>query len=391
MLCLLCCFLAGPAFPQDQTQSKDTKRVWTNDDLQHLAARPLANTPASPSADESRQTTPAEKHYVRAKDAKWYVSQLKPLQAQIDEIDGQLRALRQARKNGRGTTGAVALDQDAEGVSTDAQIEILEQHRKQLLLQIDSLEDQSRRNGLDPGDIRSDNSEEMPSGASVNSAVSSSDKQASSEEDSQIAETEKSIEREMEHLKRAKNEKDILQRNLDLQQRQVTSNPEYLTRHIGSSKLTSAQIEIRDKEEEVQTAQQRLADLEEHLEDQKLNRRTNAASENNAVGHDATTASKAEVEKDEAYWRKTFSELHYKIHTAQTELDLLQRELNVSLIQYDPNPAKAMRESITRREINEDRKKIEDKKAEIHQLELQESDLEDELRHAGGDPGWSRE
>jgi len=316
MLCPLCCFLAGPAVPQDQTQSKDTKRVWTNDDLQHLAARPLANTPASPSADESQ---PAEKHYVRAKDAKWYVSQLKPLEAQIEDIDSQLRRLRQARNNGRGTTGAVALDQDAEGVSTDAEIQVLEQRRKQLLLQIDSLEDQSRRNGLDPGDVRSDNREEMPNGL-----VSSSDQPTSGEEDPQIAETQESIEREKEHLQRAKNEKDILQRNLDLQRRQVASNPEYLTWHKGSSKLTSAENEIRDKEEEVQTAQQRLADLEEHLEDQKLNRRTNPASESNAVGHDATMGSTAEVEKDETYWRKIFSDLHYKLHTAQAELDLLQ-------------------------------------------------------------------
>lgn len=382
MLCLLCCFLAGPAFAQDQTQTKDTKRVWTNDDLQHLAARPPANTPASPSPDESQQTIPAEKHYVRAKDAKWYVAQLKPLQAQIEDIDSQLRRLRQARKNGRGTTDAVALDQDAEGVSADAQIEILEQRRKQILLQIDSLEDQSRRNGLDPGDIRSGNSE-TPGGAS-------SDK-PSGDEDPQIAETEESIEREKEHLRRAKNEKDILQRNLDLQRRQVTSNPEYLTWHRGSSELASAENEIRDKEEEVQTAQQRLADLEEHLEDQKLNRRPASESSPLGLGQDATKGSNVEVKKDEADWRKVFSELHYKIHIAQAELDLLQRELSVALIQYYPDPAKTMRESVTRRQIDEGRKKIEDKKAEIHQLELQESDLEDELRHSGGDPGWSRE
>jgi hypothetical protein len=391
VLLVACLCFSCQVFAQDPAQKREPEKIWTNDDLQGLAARPLTNTPAARSSEESPQTTPVEKHYVRAKDPKWYVSQLKPLQTQIDDIDSQLRRLRQARKDGRGTVGAVALDQDAEGVTTDAQIQILEQRRKRLLLQIDALEDQSRRNGLDPGDVRSDNSEETPGRTSVNSAVSSSDTAASGEEDSKIAETENSIEREMEHLQRAKNEKDILQRNLYLLRRQVTSNPEYLTRHIGSTKLTSAENEIRDKDEEIQTAQQRLADLQEHLEDQKLNRRTNTASETNTVGHDATTASKANEEKNEAYWRKTFSELHYKIHTAQTELDLLQRELNVSLIQYDPNPAKAMRESITRRQINEHRKKIEAKKAEIRQLQQQESDLEDELRHSGGNPGWSRE
>ena len=83
--------------------------------------------------------------------------------------------------------------------------------------------------------------------------------------------------------------------------------------------------------------------------------------------------------------------MHYKIRMAQSELDILQRELNVSLIQYDPNPARAMRESITRRQTNERRKKIDDKKAEVSQLKQQESDMEDELRHAGGDAGWARD
>ena len=96
-------------------------------------------------------------------------------------------------------------------------------------------------------------------------------------------------------------------------------------------------------------------------------------------------------EKDEAYWRKKFAELHYKIRMAQSELDVLQRELNEGLLIYDPNPQKAMRENVTRKNINAKRQAIEDKKKEIADLRKQVSDLEDELRHAGGDPGWSRE
>lgn len=383
IIALLSYTLAGRAFPQDQTQKKDTKRVWTNDDLSLFTRQPTANTPASSISDALPPTAPAEKRYLRATDAKWYVSKIKPLQERIDVIDSQLRDLRQARKDGKGTTGAIALDQDTEGVTTDAQIQIFEQRRKQLLLQIDALEDQSRRNGLDPGDIRSESPEEPPVRASV-------DRPGSAEENSQIAETERSIEQEIENLQRAKNEKDILQRNLDLRRRQVTSNPEYLTRHVGSSKLISDENELRNKEEQIQTAERRLQELQEHLEDQKLNPRTKLASDFSAVGH-GPTSSNTKEENTESYWRKAFSELHYKIRMAQTELDLLQRELNVSLIQYDPNPAKAMRESITRRQINEHRKKIEDKKIEIRQLLQQESDLEDELRHSRGDPGWSRE
>jgi hypothetical protein len=34
-----------------------------------------------------------------------------------------------------------------------------------------------------------------------------------------------------------------------------------------------------------------------------------------------------EEPKDEAYWRKRFAEMHYNIRMAQSELDILQREL----------------------------------------------------------------
>jgi hypothetical protein len=334
---------------------------------------------------------PVEKHYVRAKDPRWYVSQLKPLQAQVEQIDSQLRTLRQARKDGRGTTGAVALDQDTEGVTTDAQIQVLDQRKKQLLLQIDDLEDQARRNGLDPGSVRSDIPEASPGPAEAPGTALLSDKAASDEEDPQITETENSIEQEKQHLERAQKEKELLQRTLDLQRRQVTANPEYMTRHVGASKLLSAENEIRGKEVEVQAAQQKIADLEEHLADVKLNRPPKEASEAKRDATDQTDAKKNKEEKNEAYWRQRFSEVHYKIRIAQTELDLLQREWNVLLLQYDPNPAKAMMQSITRKQINEHCKKIGEKKAEIRQLQQEQSDLEDDLRHAGGDAGWSRE
>src|SRR5437879_12803276 len=79
------------------------------------------------------------------------------------------------------------------------------------------------------------------------------------------------------------------------------------------------------------------------------------------------------------------------MRTAQNELDLLQRECNVLLLQDDPNPAKALRQSITRKQINEHHKKIVEKKTEVRRLQQEESDLEDDLRHSGGDAGWSWE
>ncbi len=106
----------------------------------------------------------------------------------------------------------------------------------------------------------------------------------------------------------------------------------------------------------------------------------------------AATDEKAPKEKrGEAYWRKRFAELHGQLRTAEKELDILQRELNLQQVQYYSDPNKALREQYDRKDIVNHTKAIEDKKQEIAKLKRTISDLEDELRHSGGDPGWARE
>jgi hypothetical protein len=99
----------------------------------------------------------------------------------------------------------------------------------------------------------------------------------------------------------------------------------------------------------------------------------------------------ADPPQTEAQWRKEFAELREQLYYAQKELDVLQREWNVSLVQHYPNPNKALHEQFSRREINKLARKIREKKAEVAQIEQNISDLEDDLRHAGGFSGWARD
>ncbi len=102
-------------------------------------------------------------------------------------------------------------------------------------------------------------------------------------------------------------------------------------------------------------------------------------------------ANTAEDKNDEKKWRKRFQDLRDRIAQSERDLDLLQRELNKAEVQYYPDPQKALTEQNDRKEINQKTAKIEAKQKEIAQLKQSFSDLEDELRKAGGDPGWSRE
>ncbi len=319
-------------------------------------------------------------HYSRFRDAKWYAGQLQSLREEVAKIDADIRTLVEARKSGKGITDAVALDQEPEGVTSEGEMAVLQKRRVLLLRQIDELEEQARHNAIVPGDLRTDYG---PKEAAIPGRRRLS---------REVKELENSLAQEKEYLEHARKETELLRRNQKLKAQQEYSDPNPPSRRNKPSELVGIGTRLVEKEAEVQEAEQRVADLEDRLEDLRRNSAAESATETDAVaGGSANDSENDHDERNEAYWRKQFAAIDYKIRTAQTELDILQREHSVGLIQYDPNPATAMKESVTRKEINEHRKAIEDKKKEIAELKKQRDDLEDALRHAGGPAGWARE
>lgn len=108
------------------------------------------------------------------------------------------------------------------------------------------------------------------------------------------------------------------------------------------------------------------------------------------VKADGTAETDKDKDKDqEKAWRKRFKEAYAKLAQLEKELDILQREGNKAELQYYPDPQKAMSEGYSRKEINDTQAKITQKKQEIDQQKQHISDMEDNLRKAGGDPGWA--
>ena len=94
-------------------------------------------------------------------------------------------------------------------------------------------------------------------------------------------------------------------------------------------------------------------------------------------------------ETPEQKWRRKFADAYKNLDRTERELDILQRENNKAQTQYYSDPQKALKEQYTRNEINERDAKIAAKQKEVQQLKDQISDLEDQLRKDGGDPGWA--
>ncbi|HTC65320.1 MAG TPA: hypothetical protein VK709_20940 [Candidatus Saccharimonadales bacterium] len=93
--------------------------------------------------------------------------------------------------------------------------------------------------------------------------------------------------------------------------------------------------------------------------------------------------------KDESYWRDRFTAANKKLADDQHELDIMQRELNLKQEQFYTNPMASLKQDYSRQDINDSRTKIDDKTAAIEQDKTDISNLEDELRKAGGEPGWA--
>jgi hypothetical protein len=109
----------------------------------------------------------------------------------------------------------------------------------------------------------------------------------------------------------------------------------------------------------------------------------------------ATPATPAAPGNDEKTWRDRFAKLHHQLDQDQSELDVLQREASVGMVQYyGGNPQKAAQDQNSQQPLGADYgKKVADIDAKKKQVEADKqaiSDAEDDLRKAGGDPGWAR-
>jgi hypothetical protein len=117
---------------------------------------------------------------------------------------------------------------------------------------------------------------------------------------------------------------------------------------------------------------------------------TDTEGDGAAAAQSTATPKDEDDPKKEAYWHKKYSGTHNKLVQAEKDLDVLQRELNSDQVQYYNDPQKALVEQHNRSDINEKTSKVDAKKKEIESFKQQLSDLEDECRKAGCDPGWVR-
>jgi hypothetical protein len=106
---------------------------------------------------------------------------------------------------------------------------------------------------------------------------------------------------------------------------------------------------------------------------------------------DAAAGQKPAAGNDETAWRQRFADARKKLADDQHELDVDQRDYNLKRQQFYSDPTVALKEQYSNDDLNNMKKTIDDLTATVDKDKQAVSDLDDALRQAGGDPGWSRE
>jgi regulator of replication initiation timing len=147
----------GQAPTAQKPPEKKPKKVWTNDDLETLRGTtgPAGGVQVTgPAAVPEEKPAGKEQPLPASKDPKKYLEKLGPLRAQLAQLDAQIKQMRNQLANPIQGSNAVDLRHTSVTMRPEVAIKELEDKRRQVQQKIDDLEDEARRNGISPGDIR---------------------------------------------------------------------------------------------------------------------------------------------------------------------------------------------------------------------------------------------
>lgn len=100
---------------------------------------------------------------------------------------------------------------------------------------------------------------------------------------------------------------------------------------------------------------------------------------------------KKDAGNNETAWRAKFAAARKTLADDSKELDILQREFNLKQQQFYTDPSAALKEQHSREDLNKTQSEIEAKKEAVEKDKQALSDMEDELRKAGGNARWADE
>jgi hypothetical protein len=137
-----------PAVPDP----KKSKKVWTNDDLGSVSGTVSVVGEASATGSGVRSGSLSDA--ARKRMAEGYRSQIQQLQTQVEATDARISQLKKFKADNTSPSGGINPYQGYNMVPLEDQVKQLEDRKKQLQARIDDLENDAKKYGIEPGDLR---------------------------------------------------------------------------------------------------------------------------------------------------------------------------------------------------------------------------------------------
>ncbi|MGB2897809.1 MAG: hypothetical protein WBB89_00995 [Candidatus Acidiferrum sp.] len=136
---------AATTAAKDQSAGKDQakekkkpKKIWTEEEISAVGGSISVVGDQHPSNNSSR--APTSTTASDGRDASYYRGRLAPLRQQIEELDREIQEMRSAKGTVR--------------ENVEAQVQVRETRREKIQKQINEIEEDARRHGIAPGQLR---------------------------------------------------------------------------------------------------------------------------------------------------------------------------------------------------------------------------------------------
>jgi hypothetical protein len=139
--------------PADGTKSK---KIWTNDEVGSLKGDVSVvgtNRPAEGQTQATRNGSGAATDLRQGKILR-YRSAIADLRKKIDAVDQRIDQYKNFKAEDSSPSGGINPNRGYSMVPLDVQVKQLEEKKKQLLANIEDLENQAKKEGIEPGELR---------------------------------------------------------------------------------------------------------------------------------------------------------------------------------------------------------------------------------------------
>lgn len=146
---------SGPASPPAGKTEK-TKKVWTNDEvgsLQGTVSIVGTNRPAERQSQSGQNGSGAAVDPRRGKILR-YRDAIAELRKKIDAADQRISQLKNFKADDSSPKGGINPNRGYNMIPLDEQVKQLEAKKKQFLASIEDLENQAKKEGIEPGELR---------------------------------------------------------------------------------------------------------------------------------------------------------------------------------------------------------------------------------------------